>query len=145
MSAKARILVVDDERSMQEFLEIFFRREGYLVATAGDLETARAQLEEDDFDVVITDIQMPGGSGLDLLRAAHEVSPESIVIMITAFASTETAIGAMKEGAYDRHHQALQGRRNQTGGREGARGKALGEREPPPARSGCGTGIAIAR
>jgi len=101
MSAKARILVVDDERSMQEFLEIFFRREGYQVVTAGDLETARAHLEEDDFDVVITDIQMPGGSGLDLLRAANEVSPESIVIMITAFASTETAIGAMKEGAYD--------------------------------------------
>jgi len=101
MTAKARILVVDDERSMQEFLEIFFRREGYHVVTAGDLETARAHLEEDEFDVVITDIQMPGGSGLDLLRAAHEVSPESIVIMITAFASTETAIGAMKEGAYD--------------------------------------------
>jgi two-component system response regulator PilR (NtrC family) len=101
MTAKARILVVDDERSMQEFLEIFFRREGYQVVTAGDLESARTHLEEDDFDVVITDIQMPGGSGLDLLRAAHEVSPESIVVMITAYASTETAIGAMKEGAYD--------------------------------------------
>jgi two-component system response regulator PilR (NtrC family) len=101
MTAKARILVVDDERSMQEFLEIFFRREGYHVVTAGDLDTARTHLEEDEFDVVITDIQMPGGSGLDLLRAANEVSPESIVIMITAFASTETAIGAMKEGAYD--------------------------------------------
>ena len=101
MTAKARILVVDDERSMQEFLEIFFRREGYHVVTAGDLDSARTHLEEDEFDVVITDIQMPGGSGLDLLRAAHELSPESIVIMITAFASTETAIGAMKEGAYD--------------------------------------------
>jgi two-component system response regulator PilR (NtrC family) len=101
MTAKPRILVVDDERSMQEFLEIFFRREGYHVVTAGDLESARTHLEEDEFDVVITDIQMPGGSGLDLLRAAHEISPESIVIMITAFASTETAIGAMKEGAYD--------------------------------------------
>jgi two-component system response regulator PilR (NtrC family) len=101
LSSKARILVVDDERSMQEFLEIFFRSEGYDVVTAGSVETAKLQLENDDFDVVITDIQMPGGSGLDLLHLSHELAPEAVVIMITAFASTETAIGAMKEGAYD--------------------------------------------
>ncbi len=101
MSAKARILVVDDERSMQEFLEIFFRSEGYDVVTSGDVDTALVQLESDDFDVVISDIQMPGRSGIDLLHAATETSPETIVIMITAFASTETAISAMKEGAYD--------------------------------------------
>jgi two-component system response regulator PilR (NtrC family) len=101
MNSKARILVVDDERSMQEFLEIFFRSEGYDVATAGDVQSARLQLENDDFDVVITDIKMPDGSGLDLLHAAHEFSPETMVIMITAFASTETAIAAMKQGAYD--------------------------------------------
>jgi two-component system response regulator PilR (NtrC family) len=101
MNARARILVVDDERSMQEFLEIFLRGEGYEVATAGDLAGARALLESDDFDVVISDIQMPGGSGLDLLHAAREAAPEAVVIMITAFASTETAIAAMKEGAYD--------------------------------------------
>ncbi len=101
MSAKARILVVDDERSMQEFLEIFFRSEGYEVATAGDVDTALAHLENDEFDVVISDIQMPGRSGIDLVHEAHETSPETVVIMITAFASTETAITAMKEGAYD--------------------------------------------
>ena len=101
MSAKARILVVDDERSMQEFLEIFFRSEGYDVVTAGDVDTALAHLESDDFDVVISDIQMPGRSGIDLVHAAYELSPETVVIMITAFASTETAITAMKEGAYD--------------------------------------------
>jgi two-component system response regulator PilR (NtrC family) len=101
LSAKVRILVVDDERSMQEFLEIFFRSEGYEVVTAGDLDSALIHLENDDLDVVITDIQMPGGSGLDLLHAVHEISPETVVIMITAFASTETAISAMKEGAYD--------------------------------------------
>jgi len=101
VSSKARILVVDDERSMQEFLEIFFRSEGYEVVTAGDVQNARLHLEGDDFDVVITDIKMPDGSGLDLLRAVHEVSPETVVIMITAFASTETAIAAMKQGAYD--------------------------------------------
>lgn len=101
MKTKASILVVDDERSMQEFLEIFFRSEGYEVTTAGSVESATMQLESDDFDVVITDIQMPGGSGLDLLHLCHDIAPESVVIMITAFASTETAISAMKEGAYD--------------------------------------------
>ncbi len=101
MSTKARILVVDDERSMQEFLEIFFRSEGYDVVTAGDVDTALAHLENDDFDVVISDIQMPGRSGIDLLHAAYKISPETVVIMITAFASTETAISALKEGAYD--------------------------------------------
>jgi len=101
VSAKARILVVDDERSMQEFLEIFFRSEGYEVATAGDVDTALIQIENDEFDVVISDIQMPGRSGIELVHATHEMSPDTVVIMITAFASTETAINAMKEGAYD--------------------------------------------
>jgi two-component system response regulator PilR (NtrC family) len=101
LSAKARILVVDDERSMQEFLEIFFRSEGYHVVTAGDVDTALVHLENDEFDVVISDIQMPGRSGIDLVHATYEMSPETVVIMITAFASTETAITAMKEGAYD--------------------------------------------
>lgn len=101
MSTKARILVVDDERSMQEFLEIFFRSEGYDVIAVGDVDTALVHLENDDFDVVISDIQMPGRSGIDLIHAAYDISPETVVIMITAFASTETAISAMKEGAYD--------------------------------------------
>ncbi len=101
MSVAARILVVDDERSMQEFLDIFFRSEGYGVATAGDMESALLQLENDDFDLVVTDIQMPGGSGIELLHAVHEQSPETMVLMMTAFASTETAIAALKSGAYD--------------------------------------------
>jgi len=101
MTSRARILVVDDERSMQEFLEIFLRGEGYEVTTAGDVASARALLESDEFDVVITDIQMPRASGLDLLHAARDASPDAMVIMITAYASTETAIAAMKDGAYD--------------------------------------------
>ena len=101
MKPSARVLVVDDEQSMQDFLEIFFRREGYDVTTAGDVDTALLCLESDDFDVVITDIQMPEKTGLELLRAARDVSPETVFIMITAFASTDTAISAMKEGAYD--------------------------------------------
>ncbi len=98
---KARILVVDDEQSMQEFLEIFLRREGYDVATAGNVDTALVQLEADEVDLLITDMQMPGKSGLDLILAAREVSPETIAIVVTAFGTTDSAIAAMKEGAYD--------------------------------------------
>jgi two-component system response regulator PilR (NtrC family) len=101
MTESPRILVVDDERSMREFLEIFFRREGFEVSTAPDVRTAVACLENDDVDVVITDMQMPEGSGLDVLHAAREAAPDAVVIVITAFASTDSAIAAMKEGAYD--------------------------------------------
>jgi two-component system response regulator PilR (NtrC family) len=101
VSDKARILVVDDEQSMREFLEIFFRREGFGVVTTGDVDTALVAIESDDFDVVISDVRMPGRTGLDLLQAVKEISPETVVIMITAFATTETAIAAMKQGAYD--------------------------------------------
>ena len=97
----ARILVVDDEQSMREFLEIFLRREGYEVVTAGDVDTAIAHLEADEIDLVITDMQMPEKTGLDLLLAAREVSPETILIVVTAFGTTDSAIAAMKEGAYD--------------------------------------------
>jgi two-component system response regulator PilR (NtrC family) len=86
---------------MREFLEIFFRREGFDVVTTGDVDSALLAIESDDFDVVISDVKMPGRTGLDLLQAVNETSPETIVIMITAFASTETAIAAMKQGAYD--------------------------------------------
>ncbi len=101
MTAKARILVVDDEQSMREFLEILFRRENFEVQTAADADTALLALESDDFDVVISDIQMPGRSGLDLMRAIRDIAPESAVILITAYATAETAIAAMREGAYD--------------------------------------------
>ncbi|HVH08056.1 MAG TPA: sigma-54 dependent transcriptional regulator [Myxococcota bacterium] len=101
MSHKARVLVVDDEQSMREFLEIFFRGEGYDVTTAADVDSAMIAVDADDFDVVISDIQMPERSGLDLLHAVKETAPQTVVIMITAFATTETAITAMKQGAYD--------------------------------------------
>ena len=91
MDSTARILVVDDERSMQEFLEIFLRREGYDVVTAGDVDTAVAHLESDEIDLVITDMQMPDKTGLDLLLEARDVSPETILIVVTAFGTTDSA------------------------------------------------------
>ncbi len=101
MTAKARVLIVDDERSMQEFLEIFFRREGYDVTTASDVASATVCLENDDYDLLISDMQMPDGSGLDLLRVVRASCEDTVTIMITAFATTDSAIAAMKDGAYD--------------------------------------------
>lgn len=101
MGDTPRILVVDDEHSMQEFLEIRLRNEGYEVQTAGDFDSASLALDADDFDLLITDMQMPGRDGIDLLRHAKQVQPELVAIVVTAFATAETAIAAMKEGAYD--------------------------------------------
>ena len=86
----ARVLVVDDERSMREFLEIFLRSEGHSVRTADGVAAARAELSADDFDVVITDVQMPESTGLDLLRLVQSESPETVVIVMTADTTTST-------------------------------------------------------
>lgn len=97
----AKILIVDDEKSMREFLSIVLSKEGYTVFTASDGEEALQQAEKDIFDLVITDIKMPKLGGLEVLKGIKEVSPDTIVLMITAFATTETAIEAMKQGAYN--------------------------------------------
>jgi len=97
----ARILVVDDERSLREFLEIFFRREGFSVTTAASVDEALVAVGADDFDVVVSDVQLGGSSGLELLRHVKDAAPDTVVIMITAFATAESAIEAMKQGAYD--------------------------------------------
>ena len=96
-----RILVGDDERSMQDFLEILLARDGHEVVTVGSAPQAIAAVEGDEFDLVISDIRMPEMSGLELLGRIEELSPETPVVMITAHGSTETAVEAMKQGAYD--------------------------------------------
>ena len=96
-----KILVVDDQKGMRDFLSILLHQEGYAVETAKGGETALRCLKEEIFDLVLTDIKMPGMGGLALLKAIKEISPETAVVMMTAFASTETAIEAMKEGAFD--------------------------------------------
>ena len=96
-----RILIVDDEASMLELLEIMLAKEGYAVAAARSGAEAIQQLGQEPFDLVITDVQMPDVSGIEVLRKAREATPDAAVIMITAFGSAESAVEAMKEGAYD--------------------------------------------
>ncbi len=97
----AQILIVDDERSMREFLEILLQREGHEVAVCGAASDALLALEGADFDLIISDIKMPGITGLELLERVKEISPETPVVLITAHGSTESAVEAMRLGAYD--------------------------------------------
>ncbi|MBN1850505.1 MAG: sigma-54-dependent Fis family transcriptional regulator [Deltaproteobacteria bacterium] len=95
------ILVVDDDTSMREFLEILLTKEGYQVSIAESGEQGCRMLMDQRFDLVITDIRMKDVDGIDVLKKTKEVSPETMVVMISAFASAETAVEAMREGAYD--------------------------------------------
>jgi two-component system response regulator PilR (NtrC family) len=100
MSA-ARVLVVDDEKSMRDLLAITLERAGHEVALADGGEAAVDAIRRDTFDAIITDLRMPRVDGLEVLRAAKDLSPDTAVLVITAVASTETAVEAMKLGAYD--------------------------------------------
>jgi two-component system response regulator PilR (NtrC family) len=95
------ILVVDDERSMRDFLRIALTRVGHQVTVVDSPTAAAAAYGAQEFDVVITDLKMAGGSGLEVLDGVKAARPHTQVIVVTAFATTETAIAAMKRGAYD--------------------------------------------
>lgn len=95
------ILVVDDDQSMREFLEILLTREGYQVDLASGGEEGIEKLENQSFDLVITDIRMHNLNGIDVLKKAKQIHPDTMVVMISAFATAETAVEAMREGAYD--------------------------------------------
>ena len=99
--SKASILVVDDEPSIREFLQIMLKREKINVEVAENGRIALEKLAQNAFDMVISDIQMPELSGIELLAKIKEKDPEAIVMMVTAFGSTESAVEAMKLGAYD--------------------------------------------
>jgi len=97
----ASILVVDDEAGIREFLQIMLEREGYEVSCAAHGREALNFFEKTKYDVVLADIRMPKVNGFEVLSKIKEVSPETRVIMITAFASFESAVKSMKDGAYD--------------------------------------------
>jgi two-component system response regulator PilR (NtrC family) len=98
---KPRILVVDDEESIREFLEIMLKKEGYEVTCAEDGLKAKEMLVKKSFDLVISDLQMPNMTGIELLKHVKETYPELVFMLITAFGTTESAVEAMKMGAYD--------------------------------------------
>jgi DNA-binding NtrC family response regulator len=99
--SKKRILVVDDDESLRRVMQMQLEEAGYEVLAASQAQDALALMEDTTPSLVITDLKMPGTSGLDLLRKLREAYPETTVIMITAFGTVSTAVEAMKAGAYD--------------------------------------------
>src|SRR5215472_2672071 len=95
----AHILVVDDEKSICELLEITFRKEGHRVEVAHNFEGAKRKLEGSLYDIIISDVRMPGETGVELLQFAREVAPDSYFVLITGVPSLETAIAAANSGA----------------------------------------------
>jgi two-component system response regulator PilR (NtrC family) len=93
------ILVVDDERSICELLEITFRKEGHRVEIANSVEAAKRKLESQIFDIIISDVRMPGATGVDLLKFTKEISPNTFFLLITGVPTVETAIEAINSGA----------------------------------------------
>ena len=100
-NTKSHILVVDDELSMRELLEIMLKKEGYRVSCAENGTKAIAFLKQEKVDLLLCDIRLGDISGIDVLKTAKEENPHAVVIMISAFSSAENAVEAMNAGAYD--------------------------------------------
>ncbi|MFA5972267.1 MAG: sigma-54 dependent transcriptional regulator [Lentimicrobiaceae bacterium] len=101
MEKKIAILIVDDEESVRESLNLWFTEDGYHVECAENAKKALSILESDVFDIILTDLKMPGMDGLELLQRIKALNKDSIIIVMTAFATVDTAVKALKEGAFD--------------------------------------------
>jgi two-component system response regulator PilR (NtrC family) len=104
-NAKGRILIIEDEKSLKEVLRILLEEEGYEITAASNGLEGMDYIQNDIFDLVVTDIKMPKADGFEVLKKVKGISPSTIVIMITAFGTTESTIEAMKLGAYDYIHK----------------------------------------
>src|SRR2546429_3437849 len=101
MAEPATLLVADDDPGLRESLERTLTREGYRVVLASDGRAALERVQAGGVDLIVTDLRMPGLTGLELLRAAKAIMPDVDVILLTAFGTVEEAVKAMKDGAYD--------------------------------------------
>ena len=99
MTEAKRILIVDDEQSMREMLAILLKKEGLDVRSAGSRSEAADALGRGPVDLVLTDVKLPDGDGLEILRHVKAASPETAVVVMTAYGTTETAVAARKLGA----------------------------------------------
>ncbi|HYL45789.1 MAG TPA: sigma-54 dependent transcriptional regulator [Candidatus Limnocylindrales bacterium] len=101
MATQANLLIVDDEAIVRDSLGKWFREEGYDVTVAESAQEALAKMAERHMDLALVDIKMPGTDGVELQKRMHDIDPELIVIIMTGYASVETAVTALKNGAYD--------------------------------------------
>ena len=101
MTAQGKLLIVDDELSVRDSLAKWFHEEGYDVGTAECASDALTRLAEHSWDAALLDIKMRGTDGIELLGRIREIDPNLVVIMMTGYASVETAVAALKNGAYD--------------------------------------------
>ena len=101
MATKGNLLVVDDELIVRDSLDKWFREEGYDVTVADSAQDALTKMGGRRFDLALVDIKMPGTDGVELQRRMHEIDPDMLVIIMTGYASVETAVTALKNGAYD--------------------------------------------
>src|SRR3989440_9492021 len=101
MSEQSKVLVVDDEESVVVTIKAILQLDGYNVATTTSGKQARKMVRETEYDLVLTDLRLEDGDGLDVLKAVRETHPETVTIMLTGYASLESAIQALRAGAYD--------------------------------------------
>jgi DNA-binding NtrC family response regulator len=101
MAKKISILIVDDEESVRDSLYNWFIEDDYRVDCAGDARAALSKLESETFDIILADIKMPGMDGMEMLKRIKSLRKDAIVIIMTAFATVDTAVQALKDGAYD--------------------------------------------
>jgi two-component system response regulator HydG len=99
--AAGKVLVVDDQKNMRATTAIVLRQAGYAVEEAEDGAAAVQRIQGETFDVVLTDLRMPSVDGMEVLRAAQRIAPETQVIVMTAYGTIESAVDAIRQGAYD--------------------------------------------